>query len=122
MEGHHVILTLHPQLLAQAEVSITISSWSTGQQAPTGTTTSLATNLEGLSQDLETGCPRLATIKYVGYLFFKEGANINTQIITINMYLLIKIRHDILKQYHKNYTEVKQKSIFMLEINVLRNY
>ena len=35
---------------------------------------------QGLSQDLETGCPKLEIVKFLGVLF--------TQITTTNMYLL----------------------------------
>ena len=43
-----------------------------------------------------------------------------TQILTINMYKFIKIRHDILIQCHGNYMGMK-KINYMLEIDILRN-
>ena len=51
---------------------------------------------QGLSQDLETGCPILAIEKFLG-----------VQILTINMYTFIKIRHSILILCHGNYMEIK---------------
>ena len=36
------------------------------------------------------------------------------------MYKFIKIRHDIIKQFHENYKEVK-KFNYKLEIEILRN-
>ena len=55
--------------------------------------------------DLETGCPKL-TIEKISVPIFK-GRQQHTELTTINMYLLIKIRHDIILQYHGNYIEVK---------------
>ena len=52
---------------------------------------------QGLSQDLETGCPKLAIV-----LFFKEDRNIYSDCTTINMYLLTEIRYNILKLCHGN--------------------
>ena len=66
----------------------------------------------GLSQDLETGCPKLAIVKYLGLQY--------TRISTINMYKFIKTRHDILIQCDGNCMEMK-KIKYMLEINILRN-
>ena len=53
---------------------------------------------QGLSQDLETGCLKLAIMK---------GGQQYTQISTINIYKFIKIMHDILKQCHGNHMEIK---------------
>ena len=49
-----------------------------------------------------------------------QGRSQYTQITTINMYLLIKTNHNILKQYHWNYIEVRKIS-YMLEIDIFRN-
>ena len=65
------------------------------------------TRSQGLSQDLETGCPKLATVKFCGVQIFKGDHNI--------------LRfHDILIQCHGNYMEMKQFN-YMLEINILTN-
>ena len=69
---------------------------------------------QGLNQDLETGCLKLPILKF-------WGAQIHyTQISTINMYKFIKVRHDIIIQWHRNDMEMK-KSNYMLEIDILRN-
>ena len=75
---------------------------------------------QGLSQDLENGCPKLAIVEFLGIQNFK-GNNVQyTQILTIHMYEFIKIRHDILIQCQGNYMKMK-KFNFMLEIDILRN-
>ena len=74
---------------------------------------------QGLSQDLETGCPKLVDCKIFGRPNFIGGTQY-TQISTINRYRFIKIRHDILIQCHVNYTEMK-KFNYMHEIDILRN-
>ena len=66
-----------------------------------------------LSQDLETGCLKLAVVKFL-------GAQIFTHISTINMYKFIKIRHDIIKLCHGKYKEMK-KFNYKLEIEIFRN-
>ena len=71
---------------------------------------------QGLSQDLETGCLKLAIVKLLGVQNFK-GGGLYTLISTINMYKLIKIRHDILIQCHVNYAMMK-KFNYMLEIGL----
>ena len=48
---------------------------------------------QSLSPDLETGCPKLASVKFWGIQIFK-GDHI-TQILTINMYEFIKVRLNI---------------------------
>ena len=48
-----------------------------------------------LSQYLETGCPKLAIVKFLGVQIFKGGPQY-TKISTNNMSKFIKIRHDIL--------------------------
>ena len=75
--------------------------------------TSLPWEYQGLSQDLETGRPKLAIVKVFGFLFFKRDHN--TQITTIKMYFLIEIRYDILWIY----SGVKKK---LFENDILRNY
>ena len=72
-----------------------------------------------LSQDLETGCPKLAIVNFLGVQIFKGGAQY-TQISNINMYAFIEIRHDILIQCHRNYMETKKVN-YMVEIDILRN-
>ena len=57
-----------------------------------------------LSQDLETGCLKLAVVKLLGVQIFKEDHNI----------------HDIIKQCHRNYKEMKKVS-YKLEIGIFRN-
>ena len=36
----------------------------------------ISNDKQGLSQDLETGCPKLAIVKFLGVLFFKVDHNI----------------------------------------------
>ena len=55
-----------------------------------------------LSQDLETGCPKLAIVKSLGVQIFKGDHDI-LRFQTKNMYKFIKIRHDILIHCHVNY-------------------
>ena len=66
--------------------------------------------LQGLSQDLETGCPKFVIAKFLGILFFKGDHNI--LVTTINMYLIIEIRHNILRQCHGNHTEVENFQLY----------
>ena len=77
-------------------------------------------NLQGLSQDLETGCPKWAIVKFLGVQILR-GTPQYTQISTINMYKFIKIRHDILIQCHGNHMEMKKRFNYMLQIDILRN-
>ena len=70
--------------------------------------------MQCLSQDLETGCLKLAVAKLLGVQIFKG------HITTINMYKFIKIRHVIIKQCHGNYKEMK-KFNYKLEIEIFRN-
>ena len=72
-----------------------------------------------LSQDLETGCLEFAVKIFLGFQIFKGGSQY-THISTINMYKFIKIRHDIIKQCHGNYKEMK-KFNYKLEIEIFRN-
>ena len=72
-----------------------------------------------LSQDLETGCLKLAVVKFFGVQIFK-GDHKYTHISTINIYKFVKIRHDIIKQCHGNYKEMK-KFNYKLEIGIFRN-
>ena len=57
--------------------------------------------LQGLSQDSEMGCPKLAIVKFWVIIIFK-GVHTQyktciacTYISTVNMYLLIEIKHNI---------------------------
>ena len=77
------------------------------------------TGYQGLSQELETGCLKLATVNFLGVHNFKGDHNILI-ISTINMHKSIKIRHDILIQCHGNYMEIKEFN-YILEIDILRN-
>ena len=67
-----------------------------------------------LSQDLETGCLKLAVVKFRPNFY---GGSQYTHISTINMYKFIKIRHDIIKQCHGNYKEMK-KFNYKLEVEI----
>ena len=74
-----------------------------------------------LSQDLETGCLKLAVVIFLGVQIFKGDHNILIfQVSTTNMYKFIKIRHDIIKQCHGNYKQMK-KFNYKLEIEIFRN-
>ena len=75
--------------------------------------------IQGLSQALETGCLKLAIVKFWGVQIFKGDHN-KLMISTINMYEFIKIMHDILIQCHGNCMEMKNVN-YMLEIDILRN-
>ena len=59
-----------------------------------------------LSQDLETGCPKLSSVTFLGDPVV-QGRPQHIQNTTINMYLLIEIRCNILIQSHGNYIKVK---------------
>ena len=65
------------------------------------------------SQDLETGCPKFAIVKYLGVQISKGDHNILR--FQLNMYESIKI------QCHGNSMEMKRFK-YMLEIDILRNY
>ena len=71
------------------------------------------TLLQGLSQVLETGCPKL-TCKIFGCPIFQGGPQY-TQITTIVMYLLVEIRHYVHMQCHGNNNEVRKKSSICLK-------
>ena len=59
-----------------------------------------------ISQDLETGCPKLAIVEFLGVQnFYREPQY--TKISTKNMHRFMNIRHDILKYSHGNYMEMK---------------
>ena len=60
--------------------------------------------------DLETGCSKLAIVNVLGILYFKRPQYI--QITTIDMYLFIKIRYDILIHCHGNYIQVKKSQLY----------
>ena len=68
---------------------------------------------QGLSQDFETGCLKLAVVKFWGVQIFKGDYN-------ILMYKFIKIRHDIIEQCHGNYEEMKTFN-YKLKIEIFRN-
>ena len=55
-------------------------------------------------------------LKFLGVQIFKGGSQY-THISIINMYKFIKIRHDIIKQCHVNYKEMK-KFDYKLEIEI----
>ena len=57
---------------------------------------------QGLSQDLETGCLKLAIVKFLGIQIFRGYHNI------LRFQPLIKIRHDILIECHRDYLEMKK--------------
>ena len=61
--------------------------------------------------------PKIGSCKIFGCPNFKGGSQY-THISTINMYKFIKTRHDIIKQCHGNYKEMK-KFNYKLEIEVL---
>ena len=73
--------------------------------------------MEGLSQDLETGCLKFAIVKK---FWASKGGLQYTQISTINMYEFIRIRHNILIKCHGNYMEMK-KFNYLIVIDILRN-
>ena len=66
---------------------------------------------KGLRQDFETGCPKLAIVNFFVALFFR-GRPQCTLITSINMYLIIEMRHDILiQQCHGNYIEEEKLKV-----------
>ena len=69
-------------------------------------------HIQGLSQYLETGCPKLAIVKFWGIQIFKGDHNILRFQPYIFINRSIKIRHDILIQCLWNNR---------LEINILRD-
>ena len=69
--------------------------------------TYLVSSSQDLSRDLETGCPKFTIVTFLGILSFK-GDNNYTEITTINMYLLIEIRHNIITQNHRNHIEMEK--------------
>ena len=65
--------------------------------------------------------PKIGKCKILGRPIY-QGRPKYPQITTINIYLLIEIRHDIhIQMCHGNYNGVK-KINHMLEIDILRNY
>ena len=64
--------------------------------------------------------PKISNCKIFGHPKVKGGPPYS-HISTINMFKFIKIRHDILIQFHGNYMEMK-KFNYMLEIDILRNH
>ena len=74
-----------------------------------------------LSQDLETGCLKLAElVNFLGVQIFYGGSQY-TQISTKNMFKFIKIRHDIITQWHGNYKEMRKVKYKLQEIEIFRN-
>ena len=69
---------------------------------------------QGLSQDLETGCPELAIVKNF------QGRPRYTQFTPIHMYLLNEIKHTVHVQCHGIILRRKIFS-YLLEINIFRN-
>ena len=63
--------------------------------------------IQCLSQDLETGCLKLAVVKFLGVQFFIGGSQY-TYISTINICKFIKIRNDVIKQCCGNCKEIKK--------------
>ena len=74
---------------------------------------------QGLSQDLGTGCPKLAIVKFWGVQIFKGDHNM-LSFLPQTLYKFIKIRHDIFIKCHVNYMEMKKVN-YMLEIDILKN-
>ena len=72
-----------------------------------------------LSQDLGTGCLKVTVVKEFGCPNIYGGSQY-IHISTINMYKFIKIRHDVIKQYHRDYKEMK-KFNNKLNIEIFRN-
>ena len=68
---------------------------------------------QGLIHDLETGCPKLAIVECWGVLF--SGRSQYTEIITINMCLLIEIMHTILIQCQGKQIKVKKLQWYCLK-------
>ena len=73
------------------------------------------TQFHGLSQDLETGCPKLAIVKFLGLQIFEGDHNHKHVQIHEN-----KVGYHILKQCSVNYMQMKYIN-YMLEIDILRN-
>ena len=65
---------------------------------------------QNLSQDLETGCPKLAIVKFWGILF--QGRPQSTQITIINMHLLIEIGHNSVIQRHGYYIKLENFQLY----------
>ena len=63
--------------------------------------------------------PKIGSCKILRRPNFQGGSQY-THISTINMYEFIKIKHDIIKQCHGNYKEMK-KFNYKLEIEIFRN-
>ena len=71
-------------------------------------------SLQGLSQDLETGCLKFEIVKFVGVQIFKgDHYIVYTQISTLDLYKFVKKRHDILMQYHGNSVEMCPEGYFL---------
>ena len=81
--------------------------------------------MQGLSQDLETGCPELVIVKLLGWHPIFQGRPQYTQSKTINMcqYQFIEIRYNILMSWELYWGEIEQfyaqKWHFMKLITIL---
>ena len=76
--------------------------------------------MQGFSQGFETGCPKLAIVKFWCVLFIKGDQNILRWLPKACIYL-IEIRHNILIQCRGIYIGVK-KFNYMLKIDISKNY
>ena len=74
--------------------------------------TNTYTVLQGLSQDLETGCPKLAIAKILGVLFSKGDHNI-LEVYSYKYVLLNEIKHYVHIQCHVNYIKVKNIQLYV---------
>ena len=83
--------------------------WITYQQSAfsSGISPELSDRVEsqGLSQDLETGCPKLPIVKFLGVQNVKGDHNI-LRFQPYTYIKFIKIRHDILIRSHGNHMEM----------------
>ena len=66
---------------------------------------------QGISQDLETGCPKLGFVKKNWASYFSRKATVYSD-SNHKLGLTNEIRHTILIQCHVNYTEVEKLSHF----------
>ena len=79
------------------------------------TQTSISVRILGgsfIARILKLGA-KIGNCKTFGHLIFQGGPQY-TQIIDLNMHLLIEVSHNILTQFHVNYIKLKKKSIICL--------
>ena len=69
--------------------------------------------IQCVSQDFETGCLKLAVVKSWGFQIFKGSHDL--------LIFQPQIRHDVIKQCHGNYKEMKKLN-YKLEIEIFRNF